>query len=425
MRLTFPALHGLRVMGCFSVMIVHVLFFSSWFMIHPEDMLHLSSFTKSLNSIWSMSGFYAVDIFFVMSGLLLANSQHHQPSSPFRILLRRYLRLAVPYFLIALLFSLYFHNPNCLSLTELLFISLLFSGGTQEQMCIQTGWSLQTDWQIYVCIVFLIALLGPDTTTKMVPLSIIFSVFSRGAVWWWLSFPLLSTEYGIASMVENKATLESLISLLGPPSFDYSNPSYSGTREEVGEGFNSYYVSTLARAGPMLMGYFLFFLLLRHQKNFKREKKMEGGEEYRWWNALILSLSGSLMALCFILNPFSFYPALVLGGWWEILHRHIFSLSICGVIYATTMDPLSPIARFLSHRFFQILSPYSFVIYLVHSAFVASVWITIPPIVSPTGVGVIINTLKMGVLSLLVAVPLFEIDKRLRRMMEGVLLGGN
>ena len=143
------ALDGVRVFACYSVVLGHTWFLSSWGMAS----FHGIAFVNDFPQYYPLFLFWlSVTSFFVMSGFLLSHSLTKEQSIA-TLMLRKVFRLSVLYLLFSIVAKFVFRNEACIGI-DFLGVNNLF--GTLHDLCLPTGWSNQVILQGWIIALFVL-----------------------------------------------------------------------------------------------------------------------------------------------------------------------------------------------------------------------------------------------------------------------------
>ena len=346
------ALDGLRALAIIYVIIFHALYLTQTEFKSIGDFVNFSESTPAwLNWIWH--GDKGVDMFFIISGFLIASimMKEHQKNGNVnipRFYARRALRI-IPVYVLALAIAALAKRGG--GNAEYFWTNLLFINNILplEKIFIPWSWSLSIEVQFYILFPFILLFLY---TRKKPVLYLIMFIFIACLVRYAviLAHPELYQKAFFYHVIKD-----------GGRSFFY---------------FEKLYVNLYTRAGPLLLGvmiaYFFYY-------QYERTKRCLSDNP-------ILSISLGILALILITATTSvslYTPNIKHSEFFNIhftaLSRNLFSLGVSIVLLLALFKvSIGKIfSSLLSQAFWYPIARAAYVIYLFHIPFIALAYMTL------------------------------------------------
>ncbi|MEM6469994.1 MAG: acyltransferase [Planctomycetota bacterium] len=350
-----PVIDGVRAIAVLWVLILHILFFH--FGTFPDFVQNVFTgpFTR-----WIARGDMGVDLFFIISGILIGGIllREHQKSNGInlrRFYGRRIMRL-MPVYLVVMLMGVYFLRdiPRAAILADInptgnvenAWANILYVNNFLSVRDQYMGWcwSLAIEEQFYLVAPLLILLLIP--WSKRPALWLLAAFLFSG----WLRFALI------------------LYLDVAPPFTDTPDAD-SWVRR-----FNLIYIKPYARYGGLVLGVLSAYLTLHHRDRVRSFLA-------RPWLTDTLVLGG--LVICIVIACISFrsefFTSLrnwsgndVLGQLYYAHHRDVFAVAIVLLINAAVEgqgNVTKAVRRILSARFWFPIAQLSYSIYLLHEMY--------------------------------------------------------
>ncbi|CAH0715886.1 unnamed protein product, partial [Brenthis ino] len=314
------------------------------------NMTDVMKWLTSFGSIWINSAPITVDTFFTLSGILCVYtvigkiSRRRFISSLHLFYLNRLLRLFPLLAAVVLLQASIFHrisdgpmwinNAQMVALCRKRWWSALLHVQNYVKplgMCLYHTWYLSVDIQLYI----------------ISPILLIWLFGSK-----WMAWSALATSV-LATLV-----MSSTYSFLYNFSAAMANPKHIN---EMGDYFEVYYINTLARAPPFVIG-MMYGYILNLYKGMKLQMK----------TMLVLTiwtLALGSMAFCI----FAIYPVMqvqhdnqLLDNFLNAYMRAIWALALGWIIFACVHGYGGPVNWFLSLQVWKLPARLSYAMYLIH-----------------------------------------------------------
>lgn len=327
-----PFLHGLRAISILMVLAFHLLYPLTKYM--SMDSFVALAKGNPLAGL-SLQGHFGVDIFFVLSGFLIASSFFAEmdgktPRLVARFFVKRAFRLLPAYYAVLVIAYLAFPN-HCQSILYNLFYVNNYI--PTSQACVFWSWSLAIEEQFY------------------------------------LVFPLLA--YLLFRLPNRHVVFLSLLGFAGAINIGYL--AGVGAFESNWDFADRFYQPTQFRFGALVLGVYAAYIQRYNAREVRALLSV----------AWIRRTAGCLAFLCFavpvfvpsnaVMQVFDQYDN-VLAITYEGLYRYIFSTSIFLSILLLQNDTFPRARGLLSHRFYYPLSRLSYVLYLVHFLIIQEVY---------------------------------------------------
>lgn len=178
------SIQALRALAAWMVVCHH--FMQIFFDFHPDG---------PIGHFFSVRGAVGVDIFFVISGLVIYLSTHDKPQAPQRFLLNRVLRIVPAYWFYTLMMGLLLvsagaympHGEVSLStfLFSLLFIPAENPGGYGLYPTLNVGWTL--NYEMFFYLVFSLVFMVPRALRPMLVAAVLFAIVECVTHFGWVS----------------------------------------------------------------------------------------------------------------------------------------------------------------------------------------------------------------------------------------------
>ncbi|XP_039295369.1 O-acyltransferase like protein [Nilaparvata lugens] len=342
---SIKCLYGLRFIGACFVLSIHRM------LVDPQAFSNVFEFEFEMRKWYraiQLNAYLFVDLFFVMSGLLLSYkySSHIKNGSTLNLIhyyLHRYLRLTPPLLvcvMLELLLGLLCNGPYCIqvlllrrdrcidnALYTLTYLNNMFSNSGK---CLGHSWYLSADMQMYALAPFLFFFLRKYRRTvpyllSLCLLSNILIVFS------------ISYRYGFKAGY-----------------MDYDHLSYLDSQ--------LIYYPFYTRMGPWFIGFALGLKLQSfNNQNYRHSKR-------------VLSLGWIAALLCLFIAIFGVYPFnqidfqhdRITDSLFKALDRNLFGLGFAWIIYVCYTGHCGVLNSFLSSPVMQFLGKISYSFYLIH-----------------------------------------------------------
>jgi peptidoglycan/LPS O-acetylase OafA/YrhL len=319
----FPALHGLRVLGVISVIQIHLTF-----ELGLRGILHRKNLVYSLSqTVW-----YGMDLFFLLSGLLIGSillrtSEGKGARGIANFYLRRSFRIIPLYYVVLTALALWF-TPDARDKVNLLREYLYLTNYSDNHHVVMFwAWSLCVEEHFYLTIPFLMAFLRyiPGHRGRIVTLTLL-----------WLSAPVV----------------RGLI-------------LYWPTLLPASEMYQRLYLPTHTRYDTLIAGVLIAYLLHAFEEPLRRALARP---LWRW--SLVI---GGFTGLFFM----SFPPGSVPDLWWGLISMGTVSALALGALVIHLVAYDSWASRLLGTGIFVPLATLGYGAYLVHMPLVRGVGVPV------------------------------------------------
>ncbi|GLV35422.1 uncharacterized protein CBL_01428 [Carabus blaptoides fortunei] len=341
-----PCLHGIRFISMMWIIYGHR--FTVTFMEALVNSAALQTMKQNVENMYVVAGPVSVDTFFFLSGLLVAYGFFLAKSKgvKFNIImywLHRYIRLTPALAVVILVHSTILNRlgsgpfwPFTVTVLKdtcaknwwqpLIYIQNYYNG---SEMCLGQSWYLSIDTQLFFLSPIILIPLWRWPKNTLIALVALFvgSIISPFVVSYHFDMPV--------SIVETVSNLNYM---------DY------------------YYYATHTRYGPWLIGIIMGYFLFKIKSNKATQIHLSGLQALGGW-----LVSGAVMLTIIFAqhNLLDKYDR-VGNAFFNGLHRHVWALCLCWIVYACTQGYGGPINTFLSWTPFQILGRFTYTMYLTH-----------------------------------------------------------
>ncbi|XP_031623576.1 nose resistant to fluoxetine protein 6-like [Contarinia nasturtii] len=347
---TIQCLHGIRVLSTQWVVLCHT--YALYLVMPIQNRVVHDAFLSKYSNMMIVSGFVAVDTFFVLSGLLVSIGilKHLEKKGRLNVLqlyVHRYLRLT-PLLAISLLISVSLYRfgeigPLWTAMIEMnkkqcenyWWSTLLYVQNyvNPEELCFGHSWYLSVDMQLFLISPAIVYLIYRFKLKALIPLTLL----------------LLGCIYSTLD-VHIKHNLTTIF-------------AFEGNKFEMA------YIPTHIRISSWLIGVFTGYL---HFETRNRKIQIPKMINICGW---ALSLVAMILVI-FINHPLQqqdnkFSP--LIYGLYDAFSRIVWSIALCYIIFACVHGSGSIVNRFLSHPLWQPLSRMSYSIYLLHFVVIGNV----------------------------------------------------
>jgi len=337
------AVDGLRALSVIWMILLHSLFFMAEFL--PQKQLE-PFLEKGWVSLLG-KGHFGVDIFFVISGFLIASllfREHREQAglSIKRFYGRRFLRLFPVYAICLFLCAILIKINAAQWWTNVLYVNNFIPF---EKQFMGWAWSLAVEWQFY--------LLFP-------PFLLFFYKLPK------YRLTALFILLGLAFVVQGVAAASSKIILPIP-----FHPHFGESPQIFGHFFDTVYDKPYNRFGALVCGVIVAYFLTYHR------------EQVEAWSRSTFQKIGFLVSiLVFVLILKAPDTSLPQGLWdpfwsWFYLttHRYFFSMALSFILlFILGGSPQSWLNRFLSLRFWYPVAQISYSAYLMHPIVILAIY---------------------------------------------------
>ncbi|GLV35421.1 uncharacterized protein CBL_01429 [Carabus blaptoides fortunei] len=341
-----PSLHGIRFLSMMWVLCGHR--FGTGL---NEPNINLIYFGKWKLNAWNMyvlNATVSVDTFFFLSGFLVAYGFLLSKAKGVRFnviiyWIHRYIRLTpalgVVILVVASILNRLGSGPfwpmvplalqdSCKKYwwPDLLYIQNYYH---VEEMCLGHTWYLAIDFQLFILSpIILIPLWRWPKYTLYASVALVFGCIVSGFV---VTYHFDLTANIIANGVDTNYTTK-------------------------------YYFATHTRYGPwligLMMGYYIFKLKERNDTHYK----LHPSQVVAGWSVCL----ALLLTVLYAPHNTLFEHDRLADAFFNGLHRHVWALGLCWVVYACTQGYGGPVNSFLSWSLFQVLGRFTYTMYLTH-----------------------------------------------------------
>nr|XP_018898488.1 PREDICTED: nose resistant to fluoxetine protein 6-like [Bemisia tabaci] len=347
-------IHGIRVISMLAVIAFHRAIRA----VDEPNVNHGEVPDKLTHSMFGMlllNGLLAVDVFFLLGGMVLAFGFMRERKAQYKFsfakhVLYRYLRITPAYFFVILIYMTVLYDlgsgpiweelvggekQDCRNnwWTNILYINNYWNASPQDS-CYSAAWYLGTDMQFYVLApLFLFAL---NKNRKHGIILIVVTCLASCIYTFWITYV---KDYPWTYTI------------------GYNIPKRRRFFVEV-------YLPVQTRIPSYLIGILLGYFL----DHYKKEKI---------GLCLLARVIGWTLCTCILIIVFYgltyfywFGSGPFLSALYASLHRPLFAIAIGWIIFVCDQGYGGPVNEFLSHQSFQILSRLCFCFYLVHYIFI-------------------------------------------------------